>query len=390
MSKGSFVAFIPVRGGSKGIPGKNIRKFCGQPLVYWAVKVASDSKRIDKVYVSTDSKEIKSIVEGFKLSKVQVIGRSKAVSTDTASTEAVMLEFAKKNNFENIVLIQATSPLLEARDLDKAIEKFEKGKFDSLLSLVKQKRFLWKTDGRVVEPINYDYSNRPRRQDFDGFLVENGAFYITSKDLLMKSKCRLSGKIGSYEMKEDSYYEIDTLNDWIVAEKLKFERIKADVDGLYNLNNVKLLVCDMDGVMTDAGMYYSKDGERMKKFSARDGMGIKFLRNNGIKIILLTGEDNQIVRERAKKLNVDFLGAGVKDKLTYLKGFFEKNKKYNFKNTAYIGDDLNDLECLSRVYFSACPADAVAEVKGVVKYLCVNDGGGGCVREVCDLIINNR
>lgn len=388
MSKSGFVALIPVRGGSKGIPGKNIKSFCGQPLVYWATKAASDSKKIDKVYVSTDSKEIKSVVEGFKLPKVIVIGRSKAVSTDTASTEAVMLEFAKINKFENIVLVQATSPLLEAGDLDNAISKFEKGKFDSLLSLVKQKRFLWKIDGKAVEPINYDYLKRPRRQDFDGFFVENGAFYITSRDALVKYKCRLSGKIGFHEMNEDSYHEIDTSDDWVVAEKLKFERMKGIVGSYYDLSKVNLLVCDVDGVLTDGGMYYSEEGEKLKKFNTKDGKGIELIKKKGVKVMFLTGENSEFVRKRAEKLHVDFLVLGVQDKLNYLEEFFKENKKYCFEKTSYVGDDFNDLECLSKVYFSACPADAITEIKSVVKYLCVNDGGQGCVREVCDLIVN--
>lgn len=390
MNKDRFVALIPARGGSKSIPLKNIKDFCGQPLIYWVAKAANDSNKIDKVYVSTDSKKIKLVVEGFKLPKVEVVDRSKIVSTDIASTEAVMIEFAKKNDFENIVLVQATSPLLKTKDLDKAINKFEKEKFDSLLSLVKQKRFLWETNGKIVKPINYDYSKRPRRQDFDGFFVENGAFYITSKEKLMKYKCRLSGKIGFYEMKEDSYYEIDTLKDWTVTEKLKFEKIRSDAKAFYNLRKVNLLVCDVDGVLTDAGMYYSSAGEKMKKFNTKDGKGTELLKKTGIKIMFLTSEKSEIVKKRGEKLKIDYVYLGIKNKLDFLKRFFKNNKKYGFGKTAYIGDDLNDLGCLSRVYFSACPTDAVIEVKSVVKYLCMNGGGQGCVREVCNLIANSK
>lgn len=388
--KNRFIAFIPVRGGSKGIPGKNIRNFCGQPLIYWVAKAASDSKKIDRVYVSTDSKEVKAVVEGFKLSKVEVVGRSKAVSTDTASTEAVMVEFAKKTNFENIVFIQATSPLLEACDLDKAVDKFEQGKFGSLLSLVKQKRFLWKINGKMVKPMNYDYSKRPRRQDFDGFFVENGAFYITSKERLMKYKCRLSGKIGFYEMKEDSYHEIDSLGDWIVAEKLKFERLRSNVEAFYDLRKINLLVCDVDGVLTDGGMYYSEEGERLKKFNTKDGKGIELVRKCGVKVMFLTSEKSEFVKKRAKKLKIDFLVMGVMNKKKVLQGFFKKNLKYDFNTLAYIGDDINDLECLKSAYFSAVPADAVDKVKNVAQYQCLAKGGYGCVREICNLIIKYK
>ena len=127
------VAFIPVRGGSKSIPLKNIKPICGKPLVYWTVKAACCCKYIDKVYVATDSDKIRETVEHFQssieaniFSKAVVIDRSAESASDTASTEFVMLEFAGKYEFDNIVLIQATSPLLQVSDLDRGFEEFDK------------------------------------------------------------------------------------------------------------------------------------------------------------------------------------------------------------------------------------------------------------------------
>ena len=160
-----YVAFIPVRGGSKSIPLKNIKEFCGKPLVYWTVKAAQDSLKIDKVYVATDSELIMNAVESFEFDKVEVISRSAESATDTASTESVMLEFAHKFEFDNIILIQATSPLLTGEDLDKGIEIFEQPEVDSVLSTVRQKRFCWQSVGNFTKPINYDFNTRPRRQE---------------------------------------------------------------------------------------------------------------------------------------------------------------------------------------------------------------------------------
>ena len=176
------VAFIPVRGGSKSIPLKNIKEIAGRPLVYWVARAASECSCIDVVYVATDSEEIKKVVEEFELAKVIVIGRGQASASDTASTESAMLEFASDYEFENIVLIQATSPLLTASDLEGGFKLFAKQNTDGVLSVVRQKRFQWKQDGNgLVHPVNYDVFRRPRRQEFEGYLVENGAFYITSK-----------------------------------------------------------------------------------------------------------------------------------------------------------------------------------------------------------------
>jgi len=224
MSQDKYVAFIPVRGGSKSIPLKNIKEIAGQPLVYWSIDAAVNTPQINKVYISTDSKDIERVVEEYdkpNIEKIEVIERSPETATDTASTESAMLEFANNYDFENIILIQATSPLISSKNLKEAIEKYEKEKYDSLLSVVPQKRFIWNyQDDGSVKPTNYDYKNRPRRQDFDGFLVENGAFYITTKKRLIKHKCRLSGKIGCQEMSEKSYYEIDELSDWEIIEKI--------------------------------------------------------------------------------------------------------------------------------------------------------------------------
>ena len=216
------IAFIPVRGGSKSIPLKNIKEIAGKPLVYWTIESAANCKDIDKVYVSTDSEKIKEVVEqynGANKEKVQVVERSSETASDTATTESAMLEFAEKHNFENIILIQATSPLLETETLQEGINKLND--FDSIISLVEQKRFYWKkNEDNSVGPTNYDYLNRPRRQEFDGNLVENGAFYITSRERLLNTKCRISGKIVACIMQEETYFEIDEPSDWIIIENL--------------------------------------------------------------------------------------------------------------------------------------------------------------------------
>lgn len=218
------VAFIPVRGGSKSIPLKNIKELGGKPLVYWTAAAASECEYIDAVYVATDSEQIKKTVESFNLPKVMVIGRSAESASDKASTESAMLEFAKTTEFENIVLIQATSPLLTADDLRRGFELFEKPEVDSVLSAVKQKRFIWKDGEAGAEAVNYDYFHRPRRQDYEGYFVENGAFYITSRDRLLETKNRISGKIRIVPMCEESFYEIDEPSDWVIIEEFMKRR----------------------------------------------------------------------------------------------------------------------------------------------------------------------
>lgn len=165
------VAFIPVRGGSKSIPLKNIKEIAGKPLVFWTVKAANDCVNIDKVYVSTDSDAIRKTVESFAMEKVIVIGRSEETASDTASTESAMLEFASHYQFDNICLIQATSPLLSSKDLEEGYKLFYQRDTDSVFSAVKQKRFHWAVNEEgYASPTNYDPFHRPRRQEFEGIM----------------------------------------------------------------------------------------------------------------------------------------------------------------------------------------------------------------------------
>lgn len=221
------IAFIPVRGGSKSIPLKNIRPLCGRPLVYWTVKAACECGRLDRVFVSTDNEEIRLTVENFGLDKVTVVDRSAETASDTASTESAMLEFAERHEFENIVLIQATSPLLTASDLDKGFTLYDKPDCDSVFSAVRRYQFLWtgEPDGMAF-PQNYDIYHRPRRQEYDGYLIENGAFYITSKERLITTGNRISGNIKAAEMDSNTIFEIDEPEDWIIMETLLRERIR--------------------------------------------------------------------------------------------------------------------------------------------------------------------
>lgn len=379
------VAFIPVRGGSKSIPLKNIRKIAGKPLVYWAAKAADECKEIDRVYVATDSDRIKDVVEGFHLRKVSVIGRGNDTASDTASTESAMLEFAQNYEFDNIILVQATSPLLTAADLTGGLNEFNRPAADSVLSVVRQKRFQWNRDEEgFVKAANYDVFHRPRRQEFDGFLVENGAFYITSRKALLQTKSRLSGNIRAYEMDESTYFEMDEPEDWVIIERQLENRIKKDYAVL---PEIKMFLSDCDGCLTDGGMYYSENGDELKKFNTLDGMGMKLLREKGVLTGIITSEKRELNRRRSKKLQLDIFEEGVKDKLDVVEKLC---KKYNvdLQNVAYVGDDINDLAVIKAVGFGCSVMNGVKDVKEAARYVTHRPGGQGAVREVIDIVLN--
>ncbi|MFR1380503.1 MAG: cytidylyltransferase domain-containing protein [Clostridium neonatale] len=380
------IAFIPVRGGSKSIQLKNIKLINNRPLIYWTLDAASNCKLIDKIVISTDSEKIKECVENYNCNKIEIFNRSKETATDTASTESAMLEYAEKNTFDNMILIQATSPLIESKYLEKGINEFNKPQVDSVLSVVRQKRFVWESlNGKCISK-NYDYMNRPRRQDFEGFLVENGAFYITKRDDLLKTRCRLSGNISYIEMPEETYFEIDEISDWIIIENLlKQKSNESDVD----FSKVKLLLTDSDGVLTDGGMYYSENGDELKKFNTKDGMGFELLRKKGIITGIITGENKELVKKRAEKLKIDELHMGIKNKLLTVRLICEKYK-ISLENVAYIGDDINDLDVIRNVGIGCSVNDAMECIKSESNYVTKVNGGEGAVREIAELILKNR
>ena len=379
------IAFIPARGGSKSIPFKNIKFFCGKPLIYWTIKAAVETDEINEVIIATDSSEIEDVVNSFSFINVNVYRRDKENAADTSSTESVMLEYIKKSNrsiSDNFILIQATSPLLTKNDLEKGLQLFKNN--DAVLSCVETKRFFWSKKG---ESLNYDYYNRPRRQDFDGLLMENGAFYISSVASILGSENRVSGKIAISTMPEYTAVEIDEEEDWIVAESL----MKRFVLKTYSkrIKNIKLVVTDVDGVLTDAGMYYSENGDELKKFNTHDGMAFQLLRERGIKTGIVTSENTNIVASRAKKLKVDYLFQGKRDggKLDTVLKICEENN-FNLSEVAYIGDDVNCYELLSAVGIAACPANSTRKIKGIQNILHLEKKGGeGVFREFVEEIL---
>ena len=150
-----------------------------------------------------------------------------------------------------------------------------------------------------------------------------------------------------------------------------------------------MLIIDVDGVLTDAGMYYSEKGDELKKFNTRDGMGIELWRNAGFKTAIITNEKTKIVERRAKKLKVDDLCQNAKNKMGVTNQLLNK---YNlaYDEIAYIGDDINDIPLLKKVGFSSAPLDAMGKVKKIVDYICKKKGGEGAVREIIDWMLNEK
>ena len=373
------IAFIPARGGSKGIKNKNIINIAGKPLIYWVSSALEKSELIDKIVVATDSEDIKNTVLSFGFNKVEIYNRLEENATDEAKTIDVILEWINAENPDKddlLCLVQTTSPLLTTDDIDNCIKGFLNSDYDSSFGCVEFPRICWTPDGK---PINHDLKNRKRRQEMDSILVENGAIYLNKIDNILSQKQILTGKIKPFIMNYETITEIDEPDDIPIVEKLLKQRIKPDI------KKYKMFLTDCDGCLTDGGMYYSKTGEALKKFNTTDGMGIGLLKKSGLKVGIVTAESTEYAIKRAEKLEIDCY-YGIKDKLDCVNKIAEKNN-ISISEIIYVGDDINDLEVIKKVGFSACPSNAQDIVKNNVNYVSSVEGGHGAIRDIINFVI---
>jgi N-acylneuraminate cytidylyltransferase len=218
----TVIACIPARGGSKGVPGKNIRPLADKPLIAHSILDAQEARLVDRIYVTTDDPEIAKVSTDYG---ARIIHRPAELANDTASSESALihalLEIEKSGiNPELVVFLQCTSPLRTGSDIDRAIEQIRVENADSLLSVSPTHRFLWHQVDNIAQSINYDYRHRPRRQDLNPQYMENGSIYIFKPWVLKELKNRLGGKISLFVMNEDQSWEIDSLEDFQYIEFL--------------------------------------------------------------------------------------------------------------------------------------------------------------------------
>ena len=217
------VAIIPARGGSKGVPRKNVRLLAGKPLLAWTVEAALQSRLIDRVIVSTEDSEIAAVSRQYG---AEVVIRPADLARDETPTEPVILHVLENlEKLENhrpdiVVLLQATSPLRNNLHIKAAFDVFQRENDDSLLSVCSSHSFLWKKSESGACSVNYDYTNRPRRQDAEPEFRENGAIYITSREIMVNQQNRLGGRIGLYVMEDEDSVEIDSPYDFWLCQQI--------------------------------------------------------------------------------------------------------------------------------------------------------------------------
>lgn len=386
----NIAAIIPARGGSKGIPGKNIRVVGGMPLLAHTIRHAIGTRQIARTIVSTDDLAIGSVAAEYG---AEVIMRPQELSSDESSSESALLHvldtLREREGYEPdlVVFLQATSPLRRPHDISAAIRTLEAEDADSLFSACRQHGFLWRraTDGSL-RSFSYDYRNRPRRQDAPEELIENGSIYLFRPRILRELGNRLGGRIAVYMMDPADSFQVDEPADLELAEVLLAARRPAP--SVEELRRLRLLVLDFDGVMTDNRVLVNQDGCESVACHRGDGRGIALVRERGVEVFVLSTERNPVVQARARKLGVECLH-GCDDKLTELRRLATA-RGYDATEIAYVGNDVNDLSCLRWVGIPIVVADAEPEVRGVARLVTSRRGGHGAVREVTDWILMAR
>jgi YrbI family 3-deoxy-D-manno-octulosonate 8-phosphate phosphatase len=377
----SVVAIIPARGGSKGVPGKNLRRVAGRSLVARAVDAAIAASSIDRVFVSTDDPAIsrEALAAG-----AEVIDRPAGIAGDTASSEAAVLHALDSLSATPaiVILIQATSPFIDPADLDAAVLRVASDHEDVVFAAAETFAFVWRSTSDGAEGVNHDAAVRPRRQDREVQFQETGAFYVMRTTGLIQSGHRFFGRVGIQEVDPARSLEIDTPRELEIASLIAplFERIEPiDVDAV---------VTDFDGVHTDDRALIDSDGGELVRVSRADGAGVESLRRAGLPVLILSRETNSVVSARGRKLGVPVL-SGIDDKAAALRDWV-KDTGVELARIAYLGNDTNDLPAMALVGWPVAVADAHPAVLAEARLVLTRGGGDGAVRELADRILSSR
>lgn len=378
------IAVIPARGGSKGVPGKNLRRVGGVPLVARAVHAAREATRIDRVVVSTDDSEIAAVAREWG---AEVIDRPDELSGDTASSESALLHALDTLRAQGVgcrvlVFLQATSPFIDPADLDDAVGRVLEGPETSVFSAVESWGFVWRHGDDGMLGVNHDAAHRPRRQEREPEYLETGAFYVMDGPGFRAAKHRFFGRTGVAVVAERGAIEIDTV------EQLRIASAIAPLVSSVGALDADALVTDFDGVHTDDSVLVGQDGTEFVTVNRGDGMGIALLRKAGVPALILSTETNPVVGARARKLGID-VRQGLEDKASALRAWAAE-RGLDLDRVAYLGNDVNDLACLELVGWPLAVPDAHPRVLAAVRVVLGSPGGRGAVREAAERILAAR
>ncbi len=402
------LAIIPARGGSKGIPRKNIRDFYGAPLIAWSIAAAQQAQSVTRILVSTDDEEIAAVARLWG-AETPFLRPAEFAQDKTTDLPVFLhaLEWLEKNEGyrpDVVVQLRPTSPIRPQGLVDEAVQLLlQHPDADSVRGVVpagQNPHKMWRLPQGAqapmqnlltVEGIEEPY-NAPRQILPDVFWQTGHIDAIRPAAIWGGS---MSGKtIYPALIDPDFTVDLDNLRDWVRAEWLAaFGNLKMALPARARRpmpNPIDLLVLDFDGVLTDNRVWVLETGQEMVAASRLDGLIFSKMRQAGVEIVILSSEVNPVVAARAKKLRVQAIhGVGLEDKGKALQNLLAE-RKIDPARVAYVGNDLNDLPCFPVAGWAVAVADAVPEVLRAADYVTQKPGGYGAVREVCEMILKSR
>lgn len=409
------LAVIPARGGSKGVPAKNLAPVGGVPLVARAVRECRASRLVTDVVVSTDDQ---AIAAAARQAGAEVVLRPAAIAGDTATSEAAVLhamdahEALHGASVDVVLLVQCTSPFIVREDVDGIVNAIVANGADTAHTVAPFHGFVWRDADdeatAVVEParseevggatkvanstvasggygVNHDKSFRPRRQDRPQDFLETGAVYGMDAAGFRKVGHRFFGRTELVRTDPARVLEIDDPHELARARALA-PLFDADRPGsLPTADDIDAVVLDFDGTQTDDRVLIDSDGREFVSVHRGDGLGIAALRKSGLKMLILSSEQNPVVAARARKLQLPVLH-GIDWKDLALKQWCEE-QGIAPERVLYVGNDVNDLPCFALVGWPVAVASAHDVVRGAARAVTTVAGGDGAVREIASWIL---
>jgi N-acylneuraminate cytidylyltransferase len=367
-----------------------LRVVGGKPLIAHTILAARSAKRVDRVVVSTDDPAIAQVSQAYG---AEIVWRPPELASDTASSEVALLHtldtLAAQSGYdpELLAFLQCTSPLTLPEDIDGTLGLLVDQGADSALAVASFHYFLWRVGAEGALGINHDKRVRPRRQDREPEFLETGAVYAMRVAGFRVARHRFFGKTALYEMPAERVCEIDESVDLEVAEVLLRARTRGREQRLLP-RPIEALIMDFDGVLTDNSVEVDQEGGESVTCSRSDGLGLSMLRQLGLRMLVLSKEQNPVVKARCAKLQIPCQN-GIDDKLPYLRRWCAE-QNLALERCIYVGNDTNDIECLAAVGCGVAVADAHPEAKRHASLVLKNAGGRGAIRELCDLILAQR
>ncbi|MFE2043483.1 cytidylyltransferase domain-containing protein [Streptomyces sp. NPDC059477] len=392
------LAVIPARGGSKGVPAKNLASVGGVPLVARAVRECVGARLVTDVVVSTDDQ---AIAAAARQAGAEVVLRPAAIAGDTATSEAAVLHAMNAHEalhgapVDVVLLVQCTSPFLLREDIDGVAAAIVDNGADTAVTVAPFHGFLWRNADDEASDlgarptggygVNHDKSFRPRRQDRPQDFLETGAAYAMAAPGFREHQHRFFGRTELVRTDPARVLEIDDPHELARARALA-TIFDADRPGaLPTADDIDAVVLDFDGTQTDDRVLIDSEGREFVAVHRGDGLGVAALRKSGLKLLVLSTEQNPVVAARARKLKVPVLH-GIDRKDLALKQWCEE-QGIAPERVLYVGNDVNDLPCFALVGWPVAVASAHDVVRGAARAVTSLPGGDGAIREIAGWLL---